>query len=179
VEARRVLITGGLRGISVGKIARNLGVTRGDFYWWFASRKQLLECLLADWEKTRIAKCNVISAGQEASEMVENPALMDLGVYAAARDSQLDSAVRGWARLSPRVAAAVYRVDELRISILQRKFELLGYQSADALVRGRICYFYQVGNCMLGSREPRDEGLRLFLSDTGSTRQQDRLSDPT
>src|SRR3569832_1209011 len=49
--ARAILIREGIAGVKVDRIARRLKVTRGGFYWFFDSHKQLLDALLADWEE--------------------------------------------------------------------------------------------------------------------------------
>src|ERR1700704_5530085 len=50
--ARRALIEEGTAGGEVNKLAKRLGVSRGGFYWFFKSRKQLLDELLKLWADT-------------------------------------------------------------------------------------------------------------------------------
>src|SRR5580693_7668510 len=49
--ARRALIEEGTAGVEINKLANRLGVSRGGFYWFFKSREQLLDELLAHWAK--------------------------------------------------------------------------------------------------------------------------------
>src|SRR5882724_417439 len=53
-SARRALIEEGTAGVEINKLAKRLGVSRGGFYWFFKSRTQLLDELLADWASTSI-----------------------------------------------------------------------------------------------------------------------------
>src|SRR5688572_4971061 len=47
--ARQALIEEGTAGVEINKLAKRLGVSRGGFYWFFKSREQLLDELLAYW----------------------------------------------------------------------------------------------------------------------------------
>lgn len=42
--------TEGLGGLRIEAIARDLGATKGSFYWHFADRRQLVEAVMARWE---------------------------------------------------------------------------------------------------------------------------------
>ncbi|MGB1558654.1 MAG: TetR/AcrR family transcriptional regulator, partial [Oceanococcaceae bacterium] len=49
--ALQVIAKGGISAVSIESIARDLGVTKGSFYWHFRSRKDLLRAAMALWEK--------------------------------------------------------------------------------------------------------------------------------
>ncbi len=160
--ARFALIHEGIGGVEVGKLARKLRATRGGFYWFFSSRKQLLDHLLADWEEanSELFKSTVRDRG--ANGTAEFKALCEMWVDENGYNPQWDAAVREWARISPQVATVVRRVDDLRISIIQRIFRDMGYEERVAFVRARITYFHQVGYYTLGVQESREQRLKLL-----------------
>ena len=49
--AGEVLIERGVSQVKVLTLANTLGVSRSSFYWYFRSRKDLLDQLLAQWEQ--------------------------------------------------------------------------------------------------------------------------------
>ena len=49
--ARLALLHRGADGVRVEVLARELGVTKGSFYWHFRDRADLLEALLVEWEE--------------------------------------------------------------------------------------------------------------------------------
>lgn len=51
LEATRVLAGGGVDAVSVEGIARQLGASKGSFYWHFADRPALLEAVFDLWER--------------------------------------------------------------------------------------------------------------------------------
>ena len=50
--ARDVLISEGVEQVKVLNLGARLGVSRSSFYWYFDSRKALLDTLLKHWERT-------------------------------------------------------------------------------------------------------------------------------
>jgi AcrR family transcriptional regulator len=147
--------------LDAGKLARKLRVTRGGFYWFFSSRGQLLDELLAFWQRTSTTLFEGILRSKGHNGMQEFLALVDLWVEEQDYDPTWDAAIRDWARTSPKVARIVHDVDERRIATLHRIFIDLDYRDPEALVRARITYYHQVGYYALGVREPHRRRRRL------------------
>lgn len=160
--ARNALIREGIAGVKVGKIARRLKVTRGGFYWFFDSHKQLLDELLLDWERRNTAGFESVLRESGRNGMAEFQLLVDVWLNEKDYSPAWDAAVRDWARVSGKVANAVRRTDDARIEILKQVFLDMGCKDEEAFVRARICYFHQVGYYALGVRESREERLRLM-----------------
>jgi AcrR family transcriptional regulator len=160
--ARAILIREGVAGVKVDRIARRLKVTRGGFYWFFDSHRQLLDALLADWEERNTEGFKSVVRQPGRNGMAEFRALVDVWLNEKSYSPAWDAAVRDWARVSGKVANAVRRTDDIRIEVLRQVFIDLGYEGQEAFVRARICYFHQVGYYALGVRESREERLRLM-----------------
>ncbi len=160
--ARTALIREGIAGVKVGKIARRLKVTRGGFYWFFDSHKQLLDELLLDWEQRNTEGFESVLRESGRNGMAEFQALVDIWLNEKAYSPAWDAAVRDWARVSSKVANAVRRTDDVRIGVLKQVFLDMGCEDEEAFVRARVCYFHQVGYYTLGMRESREERLRLM-----------------
>jgi len=160
--ARAILIREGIAGVKVDRIARRLKVTRGGFYWFFDSHKQLLDALLADWEERNTEGFKAVLRESGRNGMAEFQALVDLWLNEKNYSPAWDAAVRDWARVSSKVANAVRRTDDIRIDVLRQLFLDMGYEEQEAFVRARICYFHQVGYYALGVRESLEERLRLM-----------------
>src|SRR5262245_28278931 len=50
--ARRRLAASGVEAVRVEALARDLGATKGSFYWHFKDRPDLLAAVLREWEET-------------------------------------------------------------------------------------------------------------------------------
>jgi len=155
--ARAVLIAEGKDAVKVERLAKILKVTRGGFYWHFRDRDDLLNALLESWERETTAAFQSTLEQDHPNGMGEFLALINMWVEEKKYSPAYDTAVRDWARTSNRVAVAVKRVDDKRISILKRIFRDLGYDDQMAFVRARVSYFHQVGYYTLGVDESEHE----------------------
>src|SRR5438067_13057108 len=63
--ARVALLHRGPDAVRVEPLARELGVTKGSFYWHFRDRSDLLEALLAEWEEETSLLTDAISAADQ------------------------------------------------------------------------------------------------------------------
>jgi AcrR family transcriptional regulator len=162
LAARDALIREGIGGVEVGKLARRLKATRGGFYWFFDSRKQLLDELLADWERSNSAAFKAVLRDRGHNGIAEFQAIVEIWIHEAGYSPAWDSAVRDWARGSTKVANAVRRVDEERIGVLKQVFADMGYPDDEAFVRARITYFHQVGYYAMGVQDTLQRRLQLL-----------------
>lgn len=164
--ARDALLIAGYSTIKIDALARTLAVTRGSFYWHFANRAELLDSLISDWETNNSAA--IFEALKTPGQPVERlRALGRVWLDENGYSPAYDSAVRDWARVSPKVQEAVKRVDNARIASFEELFVAAGYQPTEAFIRARITYFHQVGYYAMGVQEPtslRDDYLELYIS---------------
>ena len=83
--AFRAVVEGGFDNVRVLVLARNLGVTRGSFYWHFADHATLIESLLARWRERELASNQRVQGTndpdpQKELELVLDAALAHAGV---------------------------------------------------------------------------------------------------
>ncbi|WP_339707808.1 TetR/AcrR family transcriptional regulator [uncultured Sphingosinicella sp.] len=159
-SARKTLVERGVDDVKVDRLAKQMRVTRGSFYWHFKHRRDLMEALLTDWEARNYFEIAQIRArwAKTAPDLTE---VVASWLEADPAFPSFDVAVRAWARKSTDVAEAVERADTAWIALLQELFEKSGYDSDESLVRARITHFHQIGYYALGFREPQAERLRL------------------
>jgi AcrR family transcriptional regulator len=159
--AREAFIKGGEARVKVEPLAVTIGVTTGSFYWHFKNRQELLAEVLDDWQATNSAALINAVRTHEGDPDRQLDALAEVWIGETSFNPAYDSAMRDWARMSPKVDRIVRRIDEQRISLIQEIFNGLGYEGVEALVRARITYFHQVGYYTLHIKEGRADRLRL------------------
>jgi AcrR family transcriptional regulator len=152
--ARDVLVSDGVAEVKVLALGQRLDVSRSSFYWYFKSRKHLLEALLDDWE-ARSTRSIVTQCGLPARTITEavgnffkcflNPDLFDRG---------LDFAVREWARRDGAVRQRIDQADRERLDAVTEMFMRHGFTHYESDVRARILYYMQLGYHALDVREP-------------------------
>lgn len=155
--ALSLLISKGEESVKVLGLAEMLGTTRSSFYWFFKNRDALLSCLLDRWQDTNTRV--LLQAAQEPAASI-NFAIVNINriwVAGMGFDTQLDFAVRDWAKRSQMVERAVKKSDIARIDALNEMYQRHDFAPDEAEVRARVLYYTQVGYETMRVRESLDE----------------------
>lgn len=156
--ALAMLVEEGVEGVQVTQLSKRLGVTRGSFYWHFASREELLDALIAEW---RARNSDVMIGALAASDGLQQGILDLFSVWVdhTRFDPKLDQAVRDWARRSEPVRESVAKEDADRVAAIAAFFRRHGFAKTEAFIRARIIYFTQVSYYALGIQEPMTDRM--------------------
>lgn len=125
VQALEVLQAEGIRGVRVERLARDLGVTKGSFYWHFKSRDDLFDSLLDHW--TRVWTTAVIAEARESHSDPKAQLLQLLEQVTRHQMGRYDLPIRAWAAFDERAARAVERVDAMRLGAIEDMVRQLGF----------------------------------------------------
>lgn len=152
--ATHLLVDGGIDLVRVDVVAKQLGVTRGSFYWHFKDRNDLLERVLQTW---RNAATEQVTARFEQSHvdpkvLVHDILSLPFRGRSAQRAARIELAIRDWARRDPMARQAVDEADATRMAYIAQCFSALGFGIAEARSRAAILYAYEVGESLLHSQ---------------------------
>ena len=153
LSALEIFVAEGIDAVRITRLAQDLGVTRGSFYWHFENREDLIDALVSYWKdkNTRAITESVANASNLAEGIFR---FFETCIDAALFDPRLDLALREWARRSSEVRNMVDIEDEARIKSLCEFFTRFGYAMPDALIRARVLYYSQIGFYALEVKEP-------------------------
>jgi AcrR family transcriptional regulator len=161
----RALAAAGPDAVRVDALARELGVTRGGFYWHFANRSELMDAILDHWERVSVDQVieRVDAGGDDPRERLRR-----LFGLAAEHPQTLavDLAVRDWARRDAAVAARLRRVDNRRMAYLRTLFAPLATDAEDVEARALLFYALWIGGHFIAADHPgrtRSDVVRLAL----------------
>jgi AcrR family transcriptional regulator len=138
--AVRCMLRSSVDGVSIEKLARTLGVTRGSFYWHFRNRAALLDAVLRRWEWYTIRLNEFLNDGrQDPSHRLLRLLRLPERAVGSVPPSDFDLAIRGWARRSAKACAATKRVEALRHAPVFAIFRDFGVNADRAQVLSLLC----------------------------------------
>ena len=141
-QALTVLAANGLAAVAIEPIAKQLGATKGSFYWHFRDRADLVDAALALHEE-RATEAVITALAAEPDPTVRlrtlfdrvlrsgDPGLTDLALLASADD--------------PQVAPVLDRITHRRIGYLAEMFGALGEPRQRAHSRAVLAYTAYIG----------------------------------
>jgi AcrR family transcriptional regulator len=134
---------GGVGAVRVERLAGDVGVTKGSFYWHFRDRGALLDALLEFWSRemtdAEFERIQTLRGGLAARLLALAEDVLEKGM------GRYDPAIRAWGRSDRKVAAAVAQVDRRRVRALTGFFEEGGFGAAEARTRARLFYTFLLG----------------------------------
>jgi AcrR family transcriptional regulator len=146
------LAAGGVAAVTMERLAKTLGATRGSFYWHFKNRDELIEAALEQWERENTTE--LIPEADAIGDPEERLRFLFRRVYERRADP-IEIAL-AWAADEPHVAPAVARVTKTRLAFIERIFTELGLDDDEATDRAWLAYAFYAGHHQLG----RNAGLR-------------------
>ena len=142
-KALDVLFANGISHIKVEVLARKLKLTKGSFYWHFRNRDDLLRSMVDWWRDQQLSFLAQLAERHVTDPIAQIRAVLDFTRHT--EDSHHDIAMREFARFNKLAATAVATVDQKRVDYLTSLFLAARFPEADAQLRARMLYFYQVG----------------------------------
>ncbi len=156
----------GIETVRVEFLARELGATKGSFYWHFKDRDDLLSRMLSRWEDEET--CWLEEAGAAGSGAAARWA--HFVAHIAKRERvQLEARLCDWARQDDRVARRVAVIEAKRRGHIVSVLRTVGFTPAAADRWSEVAWLVCLGWMDKTTRDPEFQvagrGLGEFLSD--------------
>jgi AcrR family transcriptional regulator len=161
VEAALLALTrDGLKGVAVEPLARQLGTTKGSFYWHFTDRAELVAATLEHWE--RRATTEMIERIEAIDEPRERLAALATTAYAGAARGNAYAAMLA-AAADPLVRAALERVTRAQLGFLRELYADLGVPSDQAARHAHLAFalYLGIGDLRLADPDNAPAGRQL------------------
>ncbi|MFG2180756.1 TetR/AcrR family transcriptional regulator [Streptomyces abikoensis] len=152
-EGLRALATGGVDAVRVEALAKELGVTRGGFYGYFASRDALLTEMLDAWERESVDDV-LDRIEHESGDVLDKVRLAGRLTFSSDRLLSIDLAVRDWARRDEAVADRLRRVDNRRMQLLRDALSTVCTDPDEVEARSLLAFCMAIGSHFLAADHP-------------------------
>ncbi|MGD0955242.1 MAG: TetR/AcrR family transcriptional regulator [Candidatus Acidiferrales bacterium] len=149
----------GVEAVRVEVLARDLGVSKGSFYWHFRNRIDLLDRMLASWEDEELHSIDP----DEDSSAATRWARFVQGTADPNR-IRVEVAVRAWARRDERVARAVAIVERRRSAVIANVLRDVGFARPAAELWSQVALLVCLGWL---DRATRDREFQLASRSLG------------
>jgi AcrR family transcriptional regulator len=148
----RRLARHGIEGVRVEPLAKDLGVTKGSFYWHFGDRGELLGAMLEEWSETATEAViqQAEAAGAEPHARLERLTMIASDGF----DAQLELALRDWGRRERSVGRVLEAVDGRRLDYVRELLRESGFAPIEIEARAFLLYSALLGHALL----PPDHG---------------------
>ncbi len=147
---------GGVNAVRVDPLAKQLGITRGSFYWHFKDRRALLLAVIEKW--ATLATDDTIRAN-EAEGGPPSERLLRLLRTCASDDGRLEMSIRAWANEDAEASHRVEAIDERRIGYMTKLSVACGIAEDDAYMRSRVGYLAWLGSYTGAVPTPIDQRM--------------------
>ncbi|MCB9644580.1 MAG: TetR/AcrR family transcriptional regulator [Myxococcales bacterium] len=154
--ARKQLEVGGPSAIKIEALARDLGVSKGSFYWHFKDRTDLLWQLLSYWERGTDELIRLSSEESTPQDCLRRlfEELEKIGVTG-------ESGIFSWAKQDEEVEARVHAVEQKRLAYLCELFQQAGFVEEESRRRAEISYMAFLGYVYRGESATLPKFQRL------------------
>ncbi|MDG4860576.1 TetR/AcrR family transcriptional regulator [Streptomyces sp. T-3] len=149
--ALTAIAEGGLAAVAVEPLAKQLGTTKGSFYWHFSNRDALIEAALERWAETNTEE--MITEVEAEPDPRQRVRLLFAEAIRSAAQGTLEVSLLATAA-HPQVAAAMLRVTERRVEYVAKLFADLGFPEPEARRRGLLAYTVYLGHAQLAHAVP-------------------------
>lgn len=142
--ASQALAAGGPEAVRIEALAKELGVSKGGFYWHFEDREALMAEMFDAWEQAVID--DVIVSVEGASEDPRARLRRLFAMASAAKELfAVELALRDWSRRDRAIAKRLRRVDDRRMEFLRLLFGQFCSEE-DAEARAMLAYTLFIGS---------------------------------
>lgn len=144
----RALVRGGIAAVKVEALARDIGTTKGSFYWHFKDLAELHQMMLELWEALATTAITAAVKGSGLDPRGQIMLLVDMVSVQpgeAYGGVEIEPALRDWGRTDPRARAVVERVDRQRLLDLQEFLRAAGVPQIELLPKAQLIYAAVIG----------------------------------
>lgn len=151
-----VLAEDGVKALTIDRLCRRLGVTKGSFYWHFTDLQGYRQALIDTWATVRDEDRGDLDSLVSLPPRQRLSAMMTSLV--GPRHWMLERAMREWARSDDAVAAAVRASDRRVIAAVRQAFLEDGFDPDDAAMRANAVFAAGIGFLHLAGERPSPRG---------------------
>ncbi|MDR3721386.1 MAG: TetR/AcrR family transcriptional regulator [Candidatus Acidoferrales bacterium] len=161
IRAAQARLAGqGVESVRVEVLARDLGVSKGSFYWHFRDRGELLDSLLVRWEDSELDWLNRDDGASAATRWARF-----LERTASPKRMRMEIALRAWARGDEGVATRVAAIEKRKARLIEDVLRDIGFAETAAESWSEVALLICLGWLDLATRDKQFQFASRSLGD--------------
>ena len=169
--AETVLVDKSIDAVRVDSLSKDLGVTRGSFYWHYKDREDLLRQLLLAWRDRATEQIidRFERRNSKPRDLIRDLLMLPYHGETARRGASTELAIRAWARRDEMARHYVDEVDAKRMAYIAQCFSALGFDIPESRTRAFMLYGCMTAASLLtdgsgqGGAPERQQALERLL----------------
>ncbi|MFW0788129.1 TetR/AcrR family transcriptional regulator [Gordonia sp. CPCC 205333] len=155
----RLLAEDGIAALKIDRLCERAGVTRGSFYWHFATIASFRTALVESWTRALTAERDFVDG---IGDLDPRPRLSTMIEWLLGDEKWLlERSMREWARHDEALAAAVGRADLRVWKAVARAFADHGFDAEQASLRADLTFSAGIGSMHLAGTSRMRTASRL------------------
>jgi len=152
--AQQVLQSRSIDAVRVEVLAKEMGVTKGSFYWHFKDRDDLIRRMLTAWRDAATEQIifRFESRGLSARELIRDLLTLPFRGASAKEAAATELAIRAWARRDDAARSVLDEVDAKRLTYITQCFRALGFSATESKSRAFGLYSYELSESLLSNQ---------------------------
>lgn len=144
--------------LTIDKLSRRLGVSRGSFYWHFKDRTDFIRQLVDHWSMISLSS---VDSEVDLPELdAKQRLLLLMEAIVNRRLACYDNVIRAWASRDPYAEKMVKKIDDYRLNHVRSLFAEIGFKGDELKMRTRTFVVYFSLETALFSRISHKEQLK-------------------
>ncbi len=133
----------GPQALKAEPLARRLKVSKGSFYWHFKDIADYKSAMLDHWQQQATGDIIADVSGKQGTapaqlaDLITAVSTMDMAAYGG---TNIEAAIRDWARYDKQAQAALLAVDQQRLAYLEQLFQGCGFDAGLAKTKAVLLY---------------------------------------
>ncbi|MGJ8528501.1 TetR/AcrR family transcriptional regulator [Maritalea sp.] len=167
VAAFKTLGEEGIEGVRVERLAKDLGTTKGSFYWHFADRPALHKQMLDFWEQEGTKRIIIELDDTDLSPNEQLRALAQTAVQTEIMKLDtiaIEGALRAWAGQEGWVADRIRTAENARVEYVEQLLLSIGHNPIQATLLANQLYLMLLGFYSISRHDPKKIHRDAFIA---------------
>ena len=156
-KSLKILSQEGEKKLTIDHLVKEMGVTKGSFYWHFKNRSEYINCLVDYWA---VIHTENLTQAVSSISAPEDQLLKLMQILTESDHSRHDISIMNWGLHEPIARAKMQEMFNFRLYFVRSLFEKMGFKDDALEMRVHTMVFFQTMECSQYTNLSKPERIR-------------------